>query len=394
MSRITELIKEKCSNGVEYRKLYEITNWDKRFNGVSQYMQTNILSYKHVSAELLKSLLQDNGNIKLLSTGLFDGYTTEELAKDLVNEGEVISIPSGGSANIKYYNGKFVDSGNILASSRDDELYNLKYIFYVLQSKNNVISDYFRGSGVKHPSMPDILKIDIPVPPIEVQEEIVRILDKFSSNGLESLLTLELELRREQYEYYLKRTFKSVSGKKVALGSVVTFNRGKRVVKKDLENDKTSNLFPVYQNSLIPLGYYDKSNFDCKKTIIISAGAAGKIGFVEEKIWAADDCLRCLCSNEILDKYLYYFLKSNESYIQSMVRRASVPRISANVFEKMEIIIPSIDIQRKIIEIFDRFEKIINNVNDGLPAEIELRRQQYEYYRNKLLSFEELRVSE
>ena len=163
MSRIYELIKEKCPNGVEYKKLYEITNWDKRFNGVSQDMQTNILSYKHVSAELLKSLLQDNGNVKLLSTGLFDGYTTEELANDLLNEGEVISIPSGGSANIKYYNGKFVDSGNILASSKDNELYNLKYIFYVLQSKNNIVSDFFRGSGVQHPSMPDILKIDIPV---------------------------------------------------------------------------------------------------------------------------------------------------------------------------------------------------------------------------------------
>ena len=400
MSKINDLIQELCPNGVEYKKLKEIGDTftglsgkskDDFYNGNCRYITyTNIFNNPVVRLDLDdRVLIKDNEKQNNLKYGDILVAGSSENIEDSGMIGVVCEEPN---ENI-YLN-------SFCFGFRLNDNYNKKlipgfskHVFRSANFRSQILSCSF-GVTRYNLNKKMFLELTIPIPPLEVQEEIVRILDKFSSNGLESLLTLELELRREQYEYYLKRTFKSVSGKKVALGSVVTFNRGKRVVKKDLENDKTSNLFPVYQNSLIPLGYYDKSNFDCKKTIIISAGAAGKIGFVEEKIWAADDCLRCLCSNEILDKYLYYFLKSNESYIQSMVRRASVPRISTNIFEKMEIIIPSIDIQRKIIEIFDRFEKIINNVNDGLPAEIELRRQQYEYYRNKLLSFEELSVSE
>lgn len=392
MSRIQELIKEMCPNGVQYYVLDDIAD---TFIGLA----TSVTKYKEKEGIVLLHNSDIRQNKIILKS-------IEFISKDFAdkNKGkyhrlnDIVTVHTGDVGTSAVISKEYVGSmgfTTLVTRIRNFNLINPHYLCYYFNSdicKRDIARVTI--SDRSNLNQKEFCKLRIPIPPVEVQEEIVRILDKFSSNGLESLLTLELELRREQYEYYLKRTFKSVSGKKVALGSVVTFNRGKRVVKKDLENDKTSNLFPVYQNSLIPLGYYDKSNFDCKKTIIISAGAAGKIGFVEEKIWAADDCLRCLCSNEILDKYLYYFLKSNESYIQSMVRKASVPRISANVFEKMEIIIPSIDIQRKIIEIFDRFEKIINNVNDGLPAEIELRRQQYEYYRNKLLSFEELSVSE
>lgn len=399
MSRIQELIKEKCPNGVEYKSIKDIFDLFSGMTGVSnKWSDTGnckFIDYMNVYRNnKIDVNLKCNATVKNLNqTTLKKGDILLTSASETADECAISSVVESEIEDETFMDDHLF--GLRLKNDYSNKI-NTTFINYYFSSKifRNKLYKAVRGVTRFYVSNKDFIKLLIPIPPLEVQEEIVRILDKFSSNGLESLLTLELELRREQYEYYLKRTFKSVSGKKVALGSVVTFNRGKRVVKKDLENDKTSNLFPVYQNSLIPLGYYDKSNFDCKKTIIISAGAAGKIGFVEEKIWAADDCLRCLCSNEILDKYLYYFLKSNESYIQSMVRKASVPRISANVFEKMEIIIPSIDIQRKIIEIFDRFEKIINNVNDGLPAEIELRRQQYEYYRNKLLSFEELSVSE
>lgn len=250
-----------------------------------------------------------------------------------------------------------------------------------------------------HKAHPSVIKKEyrIPIPPMEIQKEIVRIFDEFEDltvNGLEKLLTTELEERIKQYDYYLNKSFNSVKGQSVKLGSIVNFSRGKRVVKKDLETYFSDNLYPVYQNSMTPLGYYGDYNFENNKTIIISAGAAGEIGFVNDKIWAADDCLKCSCTSSILDKYLYYFLKSNDSYIKSMVRRASVPRISINVFEKMDIILPTIEEQKRIISLFDKFENLIRNVKDIIPAEIELRRKQYEYYRNKLLNFGELSVSE
>ncbi len=393
MSRLEELIKEKCPNGVKYKKLYEITNWDKRFNGVSQDMQTNILSYKHVSAELLKSLLQDNGNIKLLSTGLFDGYTTEELANDLVNEGEVISIPSGGAANIKYYNGKFVDSGNNLASSRDDELYNLKYIFYVLQSKNNVVSDYFRGSGVKHPSMPDILKIDIPIPPIEVQEEIVRILDKFGK--LEAELEAELEARKSQYEFWCKKLLNKQVNNKISAcftrlkGTLITASKMKKIETRNGE----IRIFAGGQTKVDTSRNYipetDIINVPC--VIVQSRGLIDFIYYdrpcsFKKEMWAYT------CDNPITVRYLYYYLKQHINYFRTIgSQMGSMPQISLSVTEDFQIYLPDIKKQQRIVNILDKFDKLVNDISEGLPAEIELRKQQYEYYRNKLLSFEELK---
>ncbi|EFK95728.1 type I restriction enzyme S protein [sediment metagenome] len=127
--KIEKLISELCPNGVEFLELGDITIWDKRFNGVEKLKQSKVISFKHVSASHLKNLQVDNGEVKLLATGKFDGWTTKELAGENLNNGEVISVPSGGSANLKYYNGDFVDSGNILAIAKDESI-NLKYIYY------------------------------------------------------------------------------------------------------------------------------------------------------------------------------------------------------------------------------------------------------------------------
>lgn len=372
MSRINNLIRELSPNGVLYKKLSDVVSVNR-------------------GRRLTKSQLSNNGlyevyhGSKDVPLGKYENYNT-------IGD-TVIVVNTGGIGGVKYLKNNFWCSDGSFYIGHND-LLNNKFLYYYLSQYENYFCSQKRIGGVPTIDKSVVENIKLPLPPLEVQEEIVKILDKFSDNGLEKLLLTELELRKQQYEYYLNLAFKNVKGKRISLGSIVNFQRGKRVVKKDLESNKNVNLFPVYQNSLIPLGYYDKFNFDDNKTIIISAGAAGKIGFVEEKIWAADDCLRCFCSNEILDKFLYYFLKSNDNYIQSMVRRASVPRISSSVFGKMLITLPSIDEQKKIIEVFDRFEKIINSVNDGLPCEIELRRKQYEYYKNKLLSFEELSVNE
>lgn len=380
MSRIYELIKEKCPNGVEYKKLYEITNWDKRFNGVSQDLQTNILSYKHVSAKLLKSLLQDNGNIKLLSTGLFDGYTTEELANDLLNEGEVISIPSGGSANIKYYNGKFVDSGNILASSKDNELYNLKYIFYVLQSKNNIVSDFFRGSGVQHPSMPDILKIDIPVPPIEVQNEIVRILDKFGELELE--LELELEKRKKQYEFWREKLLNKNNN------IVKFFEISDNVYSGKCSSRKNYGEYPVYGSTGI-IAQTTEYCYNIAKILIARVGAnAGFVHIASGKYDVTDNTLIIDLKDDVNMKYIYYYLQNYN--LNKIAKGGGQSLITAGQVKDLEINIPSLEEQQRIVNILDRFDKLVNDISEGLPAEIESRRKQYEYYRNKLLSFEEL----
>ena len=92
------------------KSLGELLAFDKRFNGVPKEQQGEVVHFNHVSADDLKSLLEDDGDVRLISTGLFDGYTTKERAGHNLNFGEIVTIPSGGAANIKYYNGYFVDS--------------------------------------------------------------------------------------------------------------------------------------------------------------------------------------------------------------------------------------------------------------------------------------------
>ena len=382
MSKINELIKKLCPNGVKYYQLSELEE-----NGKIVLGRGNVISKKDIidnpgSYPVYSSSAVGNGEI-----GRYGKYMFDDIR---------ISWSIDGGGRFFYRNAPKYSITNVSGwlKVQDILLIDTKYLYYILTNEwTKKTYDY------NHKAHPSVIKKEyrIPIPPMEIQKEIVRILDEFEDltvNGLEKLLTIELEERIKQYDYYLNKSFNSAKGQSVKLGSIVNFSRGKRVVKKDLETDFSDNLYPVYQNSLTPLGYYGDYNFENNKTIIISAGAAGEIGFVNDKIWAADDCLKCSCTSSILDKYLYYFLKSNDSYIKSMVRRASVPRISINVFEKMDIILPTIEEQKRIICLFDKFENLIRNVKDIIPVEIELRRKQYEYYRNKLLSFEELSVSE
>ena len=95
--------------------------------------------------------------------------------------------------------------------------------------------------------------------------------------------------------------------------------------------------------------------------------------------------------NKITTKYLYYYLKNNVEYFRNVgAQMGSMPQISLNTTEKFNIYLPTIIEQEKVVKILDKFDKLVNDISEGLPAEIELRRKQYEYYRNKLLNFKEV----
>ena len=159
------------------------------------------------------------------------------------------------------------------------------------------------------------------------------------------------------------------------------------MVKKDLEE---TGEIPVYQNSMKPLGYYDKSNNQAGTTFVITAGAAGEIGYSSVDFWAADDCFALICPDELQGRFLYHFLKTRQDFIFSRVRRASIPRLSRTVIEKIKLPVPPLEEQIRIVSILDKFDALTNDISQGLPAEITARQKQYEYYRTKLLTFKEL----
>lgn len=164
------------------------------------------------------------------------------------------------------------------------------------------------------------------------------------------------------------------------LADVVTIKRGVRLIKKELKDNAK---YPVYQNSLIPLGYYDDYNCEANKTMIITAGAAGDIVYSNTKFWAADDCFYFICNRYIDDKFLYYVLMSQQRGIYSKVRKASIPRLPRIVIEKIKLPVPPLEVQREIVRILDNFTFLTTE----LAAELAARQKQYEYYRDLLLTF-------
>ena len=262
-----------------------------------------------------------------------------------------------------------------------------KFLFRTLSIRKEIVKS---ASGVTrfNISKARFKKIKIPIPPLSVQTEIVKILDTLTA--LTSELTSELTLRRKQYEYYREKLLSEEELGKVgvqwkALGEIVPISRGKRLIRSQL---KDNDQYPVYQNSLQPLGYYDHKNCRAYMTFVIAAGAAGEIGFSNVEFWAADDCYYFDCANKILhDKFLYYFLLSNKHLLTNQVRKASVPRLSRVSIEKIKIPIVSFKEQERIVAILDKFETLTHSISEGLPLAIGQSRKRYEYYRELLLNF-------
>lgn len=310
---------------------------------------------------------------------------------------------------------------------------NNKFLYYFLLGEQYYLKSRVRVAGIPTLDAFVIEKLQIPIPypnnlkkSLEIQQEIVRILDSFSM--LTAELQAELQARKSQYEYYRNQllaypmeesdqsslrsnrsatsiqnsdnsiqplsTLNPPTGNSVlqprgkvewkVLEEVVEIKWGKRLIKNQLE--KTGK-YAVYQNCMIPLGYYHKNNVIADTTFIISAGSAGEIGYSDVDFWAADDVYYFVTKNDLKSRFLYHFLITQQQKIYSQVRRSSVPRLSKTAFEKLLIPIPSLEEQEHIVSILDKFDALTTSLTEGLPKEIELRQKQYEYYRNMLLSF-------
>ena len=261
------------------------------------------------------------------------------------------------------------------------------YYFYVIDDwcKKNV-----NVSSFPSVSVPKLKKLDFPIPPLSVQSRIVEMLDKFTS--LEAELEAELELRKKQYAYYREQLLNfsytpppsefNVVYKK--LGEVAQVLRGKRLTKKDMIEQGR---YLVYQNSMIPLGRYNDYNVKGNTTFVVCAGSAGEIGFSSEDFWAADDVSYIDCPDNIHPKFVYYYLLTKQGHIRQQVRKASIPRLSPNTLKQLVFPLPPLSEQARIVEILDKFDTLTNSISEGLPLEIQLRKQQYEYYREQLLAF-------
>lgn len=262
---------------------------------------------------------------------------------------------------------------------------NYKFLYYVIYDKYEEIKRIAQGA-LTSINLSIIKQIIVPVPPMPVQEEIVKILDSFTE------LEAELEVRKKQYEYYKKQLlyfnneYKNLNHiKYMPIIDLAPVYRGKRLTKSELTEEGN---YPVYHGGIEPLGYYNSKNRDAHTVMIINVGAsAGTVGYSDTDFWSSDGCFCIGKSDLFIPKYLYYVLSLKEKEFRSKVRKAGIPTLDNSVIEKIVVPIPPLAEQERIVAILDKFDALVNDISVGLPAEINARRKQYEYWRNKLLDF-------
>jgi type I restriction enzyme S subunit len=166
----------------------------------------------------------------------------------------------------------------------------------------------------------------------------------------------------------------------VALGEVATISNGKD--HKHLPDGE----YPVYGSGGI-MRYADKYMYDQESVLIPRKGSISNIFYVNTPFWAVDTIFYTKISERILPKFLYYYMTM--IHVEDLNEAGGVPSLTKTVLDKVRIPLPPLPIQNEIVRILDNFAELINDLTQGLPAEIAARRKQYEYYRDKLLNFEE-----
>jgi type I restriction enzyme S subunit len=218
----------------------------------------------------------------------------------------------------------------------------------------------------------------------------VRILDQFKE--LEAELNAELSARRQQYRHYANKllTTQLPTGVKFkTVGELLgPIPRGRRLTKSNLAENGS---IPVFHGGLNPIGYHDESNTLGETVMVINTGASsGNVGWSSEPFWCSDGCYALPHSKEISSRFLYHYASLNDRYFIDKVRKAGIPTLAAESVLSLPIPVVPLARQLEIVRVLDSIYELFSSLSFGLPAEIQVRRKQYEYYQDKLLTFPEV----
>lgn len=352
-----------------------------------------------ITAGQMKEMHKDNAPLKIFAGGktfaLVDFDDVPD--KDIHREPSII-VKSRGIIEFEYYDKPFSHKNEMWSYHSVNKNIYIKYIYYFLKTQENHFSNI--GSKMQMPqiAIPDTDNYKIPIPPIETQQKIVKILDKFTE--LEATLEAELALRKRQYQYY--RDFLLdfdnqirggiVDGYKGRLKDVVWKTLGEVSdikVGKSPETNEIGN-YPFINAGTIPSGYIASYNTepDTITTPSRGQGGIGYVGYQASKFWCGPLCYRVRSNNNlIMTKFLYYVMSKDMSKIINLANMAGIPALNKKDLVNFLIPIPPLAEQEKIVAILDKFDTLTHSISEGLPYEIALRRKQYEYYREQLLAF-------
>ncbi len=426
MNKIEKLLQTLAPDGVGFRKLGDIGEYirgvtykkNQEINdlecGIKVLRANNITLSNYLNFEEIKVI---NKNVKIKKE--------QYLKKNDI----LICAGSGSSEHI----GKvaFINTdlnyvfGGFMGVIRIREV-NSRFVYHIFTS--NIFKQYLEKSlnttTINNLNANILQNFLIPIPPLEIQQEIVKILDAFTELNTE--LNTELKARKKQYEYYrnmlldfndinqshkdakerlahktypkrLKALLQTLAPDGVGfrkLGEVCESTNKKTLKISEVSEVERNGMYPVINSGRDLYGYYHDFNNDGENITIASRGEyAGFINYFNEKFFAGGLCYpyKVKDTSKLLTKFLYFYLKTNESQImENLVFRGSIPALNKADIENLTIPIPPLEIQQEIVKILDQFSTLTTDLQAGIPAEIELRKKQYEYYREKLLAFKPL----
>lgn len=258
----------------------------------------------------------------------------------------------------------------------------IKFLFYYLQILSSDMKKGINEGSFPIVSLSKMRGFKIPIPPLEIQEKIVQILDKFTDYVTE--LTSELTSRKKQYSYYREKLLsfedEVYQVEWEVLKDVATLKNGKDW--KTLPNGE----IPVYGSGGEMGEFVADYSYDKPTVLIPRKGSISNLFYLEKAFWNVDTIYYTeIDENKIIPKYFYYYLTTVN--LEEMATNPTRPSLTQAILDKIKIPVPSLEIQSRIVQVLDNFDTVCHDLNIGLPKEIELRQKQYEYFREKLLTF-------
>ena len=390
MSRLEELITEYCPNGVEYKKVRDVYT---RLKGTP------------ITARKMKEIENVKGNIKIFAGGktVIDAME-QDIPKANITRVPAVLVQSRGVIDVVYYDKPFTFKNEMWAYTHEEKI-TVKYLFHVLKNSIQQFREAASGMG----SLPQIsLKVTeefmLPVPPLEVQREIVRVLDSFTL--LTAELTAELTARKKQYDFYRDKllTFekdipvlplkevvkKGCAGATPAKGSAEYYKDGTIpwIRTQDVRFNEITEVDSFITEKAVEETAAKWIPENCV-IVAISGATAGRCAINKIKATTNQHCLNMQIDGEkALYKYVYYCICSKQDGLISK-KRGARGDLNSSLILGIKIPVPNLELQKRIVHVLDNFESICADLHIGLPAEIEARQKQYEYYRDLLLTFAE-----
>ena len=399
MSKLDEMIRELCPDGVEYVKLNSVCDIYDGTHSTPNYTESGV---KFASVENIGNLYATR---KYISEKDFEKYKIKPRIGDVM----MTRIGSVGVCTVVDRNEAlaFYVSLALLRPQLDKvQSRFLKYAIESIHGRKELRKRTLINAVPIKINKDDIGKVTIPLPPIEIQSEIVHTLDNYTENvvKLQNQLTAELTARQKQYTFYRNKLL-TFSGNekakivKISLGDIGPICMCKRILKSQTNTVEGVPFYKIGTFGKKADAYISKETFDEYRSkysfpkkgdvLISAAGTIGRTVVYDGKpAYFQDSNIVWIDNNEsvVLNSYLRYCYELKPWKVSS---GGTIQRLYNDNIAKAIITVPSLDVQNRIVNVLDNFEKICSDLNIGLPAEIEARQKQYEYYRDKLLTFVE-----